>query len=89
MGRRMNEQEQVMLISTEEYRELIRVKTEYELLIVALFDGARLDYTGKDLNFDDDAICVMLKAMESDDYSGVVHELQREKAEKEALDGNV
>lgn len=89
MGGSMN----LMLLDIEEYKELLRVKTEHELLINALFDGARLDYTGKDLSFDMDAICVMLKAMELGDYSGVVQELQRQKAErdaaKEASNGNV
>lgn len=87
----MNELEQMVLIQTEEYRTLIRIKTEHELLINALLDGARLDYTGKDLSFDGDAICVMLKAMEPDDYTGVLQELQRQKAAivKEASNGNV
>lgn len=92
MGGSMNELENLenmVLINTLDFKTLIKIKTEHELLISALFEGAKLNYSGKELSFDDEAICVMLKAMQPDDYTGVLQELQQAKAAKEAANGNV
>ena len=46
----------------------------------AIFNAARLNYSGKKLAFDDDEICTVLRAMFPDDYDGVLANLQALKA---------
>ena len=46
------------------------------ILTDAIFNAARLNYSGKKLAFDDDEICTVLRAMFPDDYDGVLANLQ-------------
>lgn len=50
------------------------------ILTEAIFNAARLNYSGKKLAFDDDEICTVLRAMYPDDYDGVLANLQALKA---------
>ncbi len=50
------------------------------ILTDAIFNAARLNYSGKKLAFDDDEICTVLRAMYPDDYDGVLANLQALKA---------
>lgn len=54
----------------------------------AIFNAARLNYSGEKLAFDDDELCTVLRAMYPDDYDGVLGNLQALKAEEEAKDGD-
>ena len=60
--------------------ESMRISTRNELrlsiLVDAIFNAARLNYSGKKLAFDDDEICTVLRAMFPDDYDGVLANLQ-------------
>lgn len=57
------------------------------ILTDAIFNAARLNYSGKKLAFDDDELCTVLRAMYPDDYDGVLANLQALKAEA-AKDGD-
>lgn len=71
--------------------ESMRISTRNELrlsiLTDAIFNAARLNYSGKKLAFDDDELCTVLRAMFPDDYDGVLANLQALK-EGAAKDGD-
>lgn len=71
--------------------ESMRISTRNELrlsiLTDAIFNAARLNYSGKKLAFDDDELCTVLRAMYPDDYDGVLANLQALKADA-AKDGD-
>lgn len=50
------------------------------ILTDAIFNAARLNYSGKKLAFDDDEICTVLRVLFPDDYDGVLANLQALKA---------
>ena len=53
-----------------------RNELRLSILADAIFNAARLNYSGKKLAFDDDEICTVLRAMFPDDYDGVLANLQ-------------
>lgn len=53
-----------------------RSELRLSILTDAIFNAARLNYSGKKLAFDDDEICTVLRAMFPDDYDGVLANLQ-------------
>ena len=53
-----------------------RNELRISILTDAIFNAARLNYSGKKLAFDDDEICTVLRAMFPDDYDGVLANLQ-------------
>ena len=57
-----------------------RSELRLSILTDAIFNAARLNYSGKKLAFDDDEICTVLRAMFPDDYDGVLANLQALKA---------
>ncbi len=77
-------------MNENELMEGVRNGTRNELrlsiLTDAIFNAARLNYSGKKLAFDDDELCTVLRAMYPDDYDGVLANLQALKAEA-AKDG--
>ena len=70
-------EENVML---ECVRNDARNELRLSILTDAIFNAARLNYSGKKLAFDDDEICTVLRAMFPDDYDGVLANLQALKA---------
>lgn len=46
------------------------------ILTDAIFNAARLNYSGKKLAFDDDELCIVLRAMFPDDYDRVLANLK-------------
>lgn len=66
-------EENVML---ECVRNGARNDLRLSILTDAIFNAARLNYSGKKLAFDDDEICTVLRAMFPDDYDGVLANLQ-------------
>lgn len=46
------------------------------ILTDAIFNAARLNYSGKKLAFDDDELCTVLRVLFPDDYDGVLANLQ-------------
>ena len=57
-----------------------RNELRLSILTDAIFNSARLNYSGKKLAFDDDEICTVLRVMFPDDYDGVLANLQALKA---------
>ena len=53
-----------------------RNELRLSILSDAIFNAARLNYSGKKLAFDDDEICTVLRALFPDDYDGVLANLQ-------------
>lgn len=70
-------EENVML---EGVRNGARNDLRLSILTDAIFNAARLNYSGKKLAFDDDELCAVLRAMYPDDYDGVLANLQALKA---------
>lgn len=50
------------------------------ILTDAIFNAARLNYSGQKLSFDDDELCTVLRVLFPDDYDGVLANLQALKA---------
>ena len=71
----MNENELMEVVRNGARNEL-----RLSILTDAIFNAARLNYSGKKLAFDDDEICTVLRAMFPDDYDGVLANLQALKA---------
>lgn len=70
----------------EAVRNGARNDLRLSILTDAIFNAARLNYSGKKLAFDDDELCTVLRAMYPDDYDGVLANLQALKA-ADAKDG--
>lgn len=71
----MNENELMEVVRNDARNEL-----RLSILTDAIFNAARLNYSGKKLAFDDDELCTVLRAMFPDDYDGVLANLQALKA---------
>lgn len=64
----------------EVVRNGARNELRLSILTDAIFNAARLNYSGQKLAFDDDELCTVLRAMFPDDYDGVLANLQALKA---------
>ena len=64
----------------EGVRNDARNELRLSILTDAIFNAARLNYSGTKLAFDDDELCAVLRAMYPDDYDGVLANLQALKA---------
>lgn len=82
MEAKMNEKELL-----EGVRNGARNDLRLSILTDAIFNAARLNYSGKKLAFDDDEICTVLRVLYPDDYDGVLANLQALKA-GDAKDGD-
>lgn len=71
----------------EAVRNGARNDLRLSILTDAIFNAARLNYSGEKLAFDDDELCTVLRAMYPDDYDGVLANLQALKADA-AKDGD-
>lgn len=65
----------------EAVRNGARNDLRLSILTDAIFNAARLNYSGKKLAFDDDEICTVLRVLYPDDYDGVLANLQAIKAD--------
>lgn len=75
MEAKMNENELL-----EGVRNGARNDLRLSILVDAIFNAARLNYSGKKLAFDDNEICTVLRVLFPDDYDGVLANLQALKA---------
>ena len=73
----------------EGVRNDARNELRLSILTDAIFNAARLNYSGEKLAFDDDELCTVLRAMYPDDYDGVLANLQALKADAAKKDGDV
>ena len=71
----MNENELMEVVRNDARNEL-----RLSILTDAIFNAARLNYSGKKLAFDDDELCTVLRVLCPDDYDGVLANLQALKA---------
>ena len=71
----MNENELMEVVRNDACNKL-----RLSIMVDAIFNAARLNYSGKKLAFDDDELCTVLRAMFPDDYDGVLANLQALKA---------
>lgn len=65
----------------EAVRNGARNDLRLSILTDAIFNAARLNYSGEKLAFDDDEICTVLRVLYPDDYDGVLANLQALKAD--------
>lgn len=63
-------------VTLECVRNGARSELRLSILTDAIFNAARLNYSGQKLAFDDDELCTVLRAMFPDDYDGVLANLQ-------------
>ena len=75
METKMNENELLECV-----RNCARNELRLSILTDAIFNAARLNYSGKKLAFDDDELCTVLRVLLPDDYDGVLANLQALKA---------
>ena len=75
METKMNENELMEVVRND-----ARNKLRLSILVDAIFNAARLNYSGKKLAFDDDELCTVLRILFPDDYDGVLANLQALKA---------
>ena len=68
-------------MNENELLESVRNDLRLSILTDAIFNAARLNYSGKKLAFDDDELCTVLRAMYPDDYDGMLANLQALKAD--------
>ena len=71
MEAKMNENELL-----ESVRNGARNDLRLSILTDAIFNAARLNYSGKKLAFDEDELCTVLRVLFPDDYDGVLANLQ-------------
>ena len=71
----MNENELMEVVRND-----ARNKLRLSIMVDAIFNAARLNYSGKKLAFDDDELCTVLRVLFPDDYDGVLANLQALKA---------
>jgi hypothetical protein len=64
----------------EGVRNDARNELRLSILTDAIFNAARLNYSGEKLAFDDDELGTVLRAMYPDDYNSVLANLQAPKA---------
>lgn len=62
-------------IDLNKYNELIWKANMFDMLTDVLFGAARLDYTGKELVFDDPRISLFLRGINAFHYESKLHEL--------------
>lgn len=60
----------------EGVRDGARNDLRLSILTGAIFNAARLNYSGKKLAFDEDELCTVLRAMYPDDYDRVLANLK-------------
>lgn len=58
-----------------------RNELRLSILTRAIFNAARLNYSGEKLSFDDDELCAVLRAVYPDDYDDVLSNLQSRNSE--------
>lgn len=64
----------------EGVRNGARSELRLSILTDAIFNAARLNYSGEKLAFDDDELCAVLRAVYPDDYNDVLSNLQASKS---------
>ena len=64
----------------ENVRNDARNELRLSILTDAIFNSARLNYSGEKLAFDDDELCTVLRVLFPDDYDGLLANLQALKA---------
>lgn len=67
----MNENVMLKCVRNDARNEL-----RLSILTDAIFNAARLNYSGQKLAFDDDELCTVLRVLLPDDYDGVLANLQ-------------
>lgn len=65
----------VIKVEISAYNEMLWKSRMFEMLEQVVLDNARLDYTGKNLSFDDNTLQLFLRAIDAFGYESRVHEL--------------
>lgn len=83
----MTTNEDRVVITIEEYVDLIRDSQTLESLVQTLLEKAELSWDKKALRFDDSSTCHVLSALCRNRYHGRLFTLQAEKEREEKRDG--
>lgn len=82
MNEYMTTNEERVVITVEEYIDLIRDSQTLEAIEQILFEKAELSWDGKRLRFDDESLCHVMSALSRGRYYGTLCRLQMEKREE-------
>lgn len=74
--------DETVTILLEDYQDLVVRDQMLAYIMATLYKGARLDYSKRRLAFDDNAIDIMLRAMDSYKYDRIIADLIDEDEEK-------
>lgn len=83
----MTTNEDRVVITIEEYVDLIRDSQTLESVLQALFEKAELSWDGKRMRFDDESICHVLSALCRNRYYARLISLQEMKSLEEEKNG--
>lgn len=61
----------------KDYNELLNKTRTFEAFMTALYNSAKLDYTGNDLKFDSDIVGAFIHCFDPIDYKERLHHLQK------------
>lgn len=76
-----------VVITIEEYIDLIRDSQTLEAILEAIFENAELSWDKKSLRLDDSSICHVLSALCRNRYHARLYNLQAKKEIEERADG--
>lgn len=82
----MTTNEDRVVLTIEEYCDLIKDSQTLESLLHAMFDSANLSYDQQFLSFDDFPVCHILSALCRPQYYAVLNNLKRKEEEKNGTD---
>lgn len=82
----MTTNEDRVVLTIEEYCDLIKDSQTLDTLLHAIFENAILTYDQKLLHFDDFPVCLVLSALCRPQYYAVLNNLKRKEEEKNGTD---
>lgn len=82
----MTTNEDRVVLTIEEYCDLIKDSQTLDALLHAMFDSANLSYDQQCLSFDDFPVCHVLSALCRPQYYAVLNNLKRKEEEKNGTD---
>lgn len=79
MEEKINECENMVLVSLDEYRSLIENANELDILLSAILSSAKLNYSEDGLRFSDEHISTIVSAISPKSYEIKFAKLKKEK----------
>lgn len=68
----------MVTMSNADFADFVRDRNKLTILENALYNSAKLSYDGESLDFDSRKICPVLEALDYEEYSSILHQLQND-----------